>query len=80
MFDKLFRVMESPAGDAISTASKVAGAASGTIGVSGYVMAIPWSEITLIVSCVGAVFFAIERAVHCVIYLKKVKNGDSNAD
>ena len=80
MFDKLFKVMESPAGDATSTASKVAGAASGTIGVSSYVMAIPWSEITLIVSCVGAVFFAIERAVHCVIYLKKVKNGDSNAD
>lgn len=80
MFDKLFKVMESPVGDAISTASKVAGAASGTIGVSSYVMAIPWSEITLIVSCIGAVFFAIERAVHCVIYLKKVKNGDSNAD
>lgn len=79
MFDKLFKVMESPAGDAISTVSKVAGAASGTVGVSGYVMAIPWSEITLIVSCIGAVFFAIERAVHCVIYLKKVKNGDSNA-
>ena len=80
MFDKLFMVMESPAGDAISTASKVAGAVSGTVGVSSYVMAVPWSEITLVVSCLGAIFFAVERAVHCVIYLKKVKNGDSNTD
>lgn len=80
MFDKLSRVMESPAGDAISTASKVAGAASGTVGVSSYVMAVPWSEITLVVSCLGGIFFAVERAVHCVIYLKKVKNGDSNTD
>ena len=80
MFDKLSRVMESPAGDAISTASKVAGAASGTVGVSSYVMAVPWSEITLVVSCLGAIFFALERAVHCIVYLKKVKNGNSNAD
>lgn len=80
MFDKLFKVMESPAGDAISTASKVAGAASGTVGVSLYAMAVPWSEITLVVSCLGAIFFAVERAVHCVIHLKKVKNGDSNTD
>lgn len=80
MFDKLFKVMESPAGDAISTASKVAGAASGAVGLSSYVMAVPWSEITLVVSCLGAIFFAVERAVHCVIYLKKVKNGDSNTD
>ena len=80
MFDKLFKVVESPAGAAISTASKVAGAASGTVGVSSYVMAVPWSEITLVVSCLGAIFFALERAVHCVIYLKKVKNGDSNTD
>jgi len=80
MFDKLSRVMESPAGDTISTASKVAGAASGTVGVSSYVMAVPWSEITLVVSCIGAIFFAVERAVHCVMYLKKVKNGNSNTD
>ena len=80
MFDKLFKMMESPARNAISTASKVAGAASGTVGVSSYVMAVPWSEITLVVSCLGAIFFALERAVHCVIYLKKVKNGDSNTD
>ena len=80
MFDKLFKVMESPAGDAISTASKLAGAASGTVVVSSYVMAVPWSEITLVVSCLGAIFFAVERAVHCVIYLNKVKNGDSNTD
>ena len=80
MFDKLSSVMESPAGGAISTASKVAGAASGTVGVSSYVMAVPWSEVTLVVSCLGAIFFAVERAVHCVMYLKKVKNGNSNTD
>ena len=80
MFDKLSSLMESPAGDAISTASKVAGAASGTVGVSSYVMAVPWPEITLVVSCLGAVFFVLERAVHCVMYLKKVKNGNSNTD
>lgn len=80
MFDKLSSVMESPAGGAISTASKVAGAASLTVGVSSYVMAVPWSEITLVVSCIGAIFFAVERAVHCVMYLKKVKNGNSNTD
>ena len=60
----------------IQTASKVVGGLSFTTAAtsSWWAMSVPWSDIAIIVSAVGGVFFMCERACSLYLKIREVRN------
>lgn len=60
----------------IQTASKIAGGMSFTSAATApwWMAVVPWSDIAIIVSAVGGVFFMCERACSLYLKIREVRN------
>lgn len=68
--DKISAALDSPIGRMIDNASPKIGAASTFVGGTAWYLLIPWSDIILITSAVGGVFFMIERGLRLAVYVR----------
>ena len=68
--DKISAALDSPIGRLVDNTSPKIGAVAGMIGGTAWYMAIPWDNVTLIASAIGGVFFAIERGLRLIVYLR----------
>ena len=68
--DKISAALDSPIGRLVDNTSPKIGAVAGMIGGTAWYMAIPWDNVTLIASAIGGTFFAIERGLRLIVYLR----------
>lgn len=68
--DKISAALGSPIGRMVDNASPKIGAAAGMVAGTSWYMVIPWDNVALIASAIGGAFFAVERGLRLIVYVR----------
>ena len=68
--DRISAALDSPIGRLVDNASPKIGAVTTMVAGTSWYMAVPWDNVVLITSAIGGVFFAVERCLRLVVYIR----------